>query len=209
MENGSSRKPYIIATLVAIAIAGSAALYKFVIEEPPTSPRTIPVVGKVGSAHAHASLLVMSKDKVADFCSPLYMLKSQYVHFENNNCTVVHRHATGVTLPTFFKTIGLTLTQDCLILPSGKYCDDGTNHLKAVVNGTEMSIDDLQYYEFKNNDHILINYGPESGTMLKFKYNQVPEIPLDVNEPLITDPFGNAVNNAAVTPLVNTKLDNP
>ena len=38
-----------------------------------------------------------------------------------------------------------------------------------------------------NNDHILINYGPETGTMLRFKYNQVPSIPVTVNEPGVQD----------------------
>ena len=206
MLSNNTRKQYMVAGLVALVLAGSALVYKYAFALPHTIARTIPSVGKVGSAHAHASLLVMNKDKVVSFCNPQFMLRSQYVHFENNNCTVVHRHASGVTIPTFLKTLGVELSSMCLSIPNdGKYCDNSKEHLSAVVNGKVVAISDLPYYEFKNNDHILINYGPEEGTMLKFKFNQVPPIPMDVNEPLAADAFGNAVNSANLAPLENTK----
>ena len=206
MFQNDTRKLYIASGLIALVLAGSALVYKFAIVLPHTIAHTIPTVGKVGGAHAHASLLVMNKDKVVSFCDPQFMLRSQYVHFENNNCTVVHRHATGVTIPTFFKTLGVELSSMCLSIPSdGKYCDNGKDHLSAMINGAVVAISDLPYYEFKNNDHILINYGPESGTMLKFKFNQVPAIPMNINEPLEADAFGNAVNTANIPPLQNSK----
>ena len=206
MFQNDTRKIYIASGLIALVLAGGALVYKFAIALPHTISHTIPTVGKVGSAHAHASLLVMNKEKVVSFCDPQFMLRSQYVHFENNNCTVVHRHASGVTMPTFFKTLGVELSSMCLSVPhDGKYCDNGKDHLIAMINGQVVAISDLPYYEFKNNDHILINYGPETGTMLKFKFNQVPPIPMDVNEPLAADAFGNAVNAADIAPLQNTK----
>ncbi len=206
MFQNDTRKLYIASGLVALLLAVGALVYRFTIALPQTIAHTIPTVGKVGSAHAHASLLVMNKEKVVSFCDPQFMLRSQYVHFENNNCTVVHRHASGVTIPTFFKTLGVELSSMCLSIPNdGKYCDNGKDHLSAMINGKVVEISDLTYYEFKNNDHVLINYGPEQGTMLKFKFNQVPAIPMDVNEPLAADAFGNAVNTANIAPLENTK----
>ena len=133
------------------------------------------------------------------------MLKSQYVHFENNDCHTVHRHATGVTIPTFFKTIGVELTPSCLSLPNGMhYCAAGADHISVMINGAEFPVTDLSYYEFKNNDHILINFGPETGAALKFKYNSVPQIPLSVNEPIVTSTFGTVIDTQ---PLTNTPIN--
>ena len=115
---GDPRKPYIIAIAVALFFAGSAAVYKYGFEHKTKLPSALPIIDKVGSDHAHASLLIMVGDRILNFCSPDYMLKSQYVHFEDNNCSVVHRHARGVTIPTFLKTIGVGLTPDCLTTPA-------------------------------------------------------------------------------------------
>ncbi len=194
---------YIIAIILAIAIAGGAVIYKYVIDTAPLTPTELPVIGKVGSDHAHASLLIMVDDRILNFCSPEYMLKSQYVHFEDNNCAVVHRHAKGVTIPTFLKTIGVGITSDCLSVPNDKtYCDNGASRLHAVVNGKEMSMALLPYYVFRNNDHVLISYGKETGDMLLFKYNQVPQIPLEVNEPTSASLFGQVLEEK---PLENIK----
>lgn len=198
------RKPYIIAICVALLIAGAAAVYKFAIEDNAVLPTELPQVGKVGSDHAHASLLIMVGDRILNFCTPDYMLKSQYVHFEDNNCSVVHRHARGVTIPTFLKTIGVGLTEECLTVPGDQktYCNNGTEKLRAIVNGSEVAISMLPYYVFRNNDHILIDYGSETAAMLRFKYNQVPQIPLDVNEPNADNMFGKVLEEK---PLENVK----
>ena len=199
------KKQYIIAAILALVIAGSAGVYKYHFEKPEVIMPSIPPVGTVGSDHAHASLVLMVNKSIVNFCTSQFMLKSQYVHFENNDCTTVHRHATGVTIPTFFKTIGVDLTSSCLTLPDSKhYCVNETDHLSAMINGKEFPIDQLSYYEFKNNDHILINYGPETGTELKFNYNSVPQIPLDVNEPITNPRYGKVID---VVPLVNTPMD--
>lgn len=182
----SQKLLYIIAIIVALAISGGAFVYKFFIAVPPPVPREIPSLGIPGSAHKHASLLLMIGNRVVDFCDAKYMLKSPLAHFEDGNCYVVHVHATGVTLVTFLKTIGVEVTSQCVVIPGeAKHCNDAQHTLRTVVNGSEIPIPELSYYEIRNNDHILINYGPETGYMLKFKYNQVPPVPLDVNEPLV------------------------
>jgi hypothetical protein len=175
---------YGMAWTIAALLAASALVYKFYI--PHGDPRPIPILGAPGSTHAHVSLLVADRDKPISFCEQKYMLASQLVHFEDANCTVVHKHATGVTLDTFFKTIEVSLTEKCLVIPNMKpLCNDGKNTLRIVLNGVEMPIGKLQYYELQDRDHILLNYGPESGALLRFKYNQVPSIPEGItNEPL-------------------------
>ena len=201
--NREEKNTYAVAIFIALAIAGTAFLYKNLVMSAPARAETLPTAGKVGSDHAHASLLVMVNDRIISFCSPEYMLKSQYVHFEDNNCTVVHRHATGITIPTFLKTIGVGLNDDCLIIPNDKtYCSSGKEKVSAIVNGKEVPVSSLPYYVFHNNDHILINYGTEKGEMLRFKYNQVPPIPLSVNEPEADSPFGKVFEEK---PLENVK----
>ncbi len=199
------KRPYIIATILAVLFAGAAFYYKFYIQEVPVAPRSLPEVGKAGSDHAHASLLIIVNGRIISFCSPEFMLKSQYVHFEDDNCTVVHRHAKGVTLPTFLKTIGVTLTPACITLPSGeRNCNSGSNVLRAVINGDEVPITELPYYVFRNNDHILINYGDDVGTTLRFKYNQVPPIPTQVNVPFEED--NTRYIESTTTPLLENTL---
>lgn len=147
------------------------------------SEKTIPLVGKEGSAHAHASMLIMVEGKKENFCMPKYMLQSGLVHFEDNNCVVVHRHATGVTFPFFFTTIGVKVTDGCIQVPSGRYCNQGNKKVSAVLNRKVIPVSDLAYLEIGNNDHLLINYGDESGSQLLFTYNQVPAVPKDINPP--------------------------
>jgi hypothetical protein len=184
MQSSVKRSAYFVAWTLALLLVGIASVYKFYVLHPPETPREIPKLGALGGTHAHASFLLMVGKEAVDFCDPKYMLKSKVAHFENNKFFVVHKHATGVTLPTFLNTIGVILSARCVEIPSvGTFCNEGERALRAVVNGAEVEISELPFYELRNNDHILLNYGPEKGADLRFKYNQVPMIPLDVNEP--------------------------
>lgn len=183
------RSPYVISFALAIFFAGSAYAYKHFSYTPTETERPLPVIGALESAHTHTSLLVMIGNDVVSFCDKKYMLRSSLVHFEDNDCFVVHKHATGITLPTFFKTIGVQISPSCIVLPEGgKHCNDDDNTLRVVLNGKQMPIEELPYYDLQNNDHILVNFGPEKDALLLLKYNQVPPIPLDVNEPVVVVP---------------------
>lgn len=174
-----------IALLLALFIAAGAFAFKFYIETPERPTRVMPVLGVPGSDHAHASMLIFIGTRSVNFCDPKFMLKHALVHFEDDNCTIIHKHATGVTLPTFLKTLGVALSGSCIVLSDGvKHCNEGANVLRVVYNAEEVPIGELVYHELRNNDHILINYGPEEGATLRFKYNQVPHIPDDINEPV-------------------------
>ncbi len=166
-------------TLIALSFG-----FKWWLLVHPTDTRTVPLLGPLDSTHVHASLLIMNQQTPVFLCSPKYMLASQEVHFEDNNCSVVHVHATGVTLATFFDSIEVSLRDGCLSVPDMPVlCGTSDSQVRAVVNGVEVELSDLRYRVLENNDHILINYGPESGPALRFKYNQVPSIPITVNEP--------------------------
>ena len=177
-------KKYGTALGIALVVAGSAFVYKNFIETPLAPLREAPTLGAPGSTHEHVSFLILIGSRGVDFCDPKYMLKNPLVHFENDNCTVIHKHATGVTLPTFLRTIGVELSSRCLMISGEeKHCNGSDNVLRVVYNGEEVPIEELSYHELRNNDHILINFSPEEGAALKFKYNQVPAIPPDINKP--------------------------
>ncbi len=135
-------------------------------------------IGKLDSSHDHVSMLVFINGEMLDLSQDKYMLKDQFVHLEDGDGVVVHRHATGVTLPYFFSTIGISLTQNCITLDTGRqYCDSPSKGKKllVLVNGEE--IDDVTTYEPQHKDKILINYGDDSDVELQFKFNNIPDVP--------------------------------
>lgn len=164
----------------------AAACYRLFVPAPVPNEhyRVRPVVEKEGTEHSHASMLIMIGNEPVNFCEPKFMLRSTLVHFEDDRCDTIHKHARGITYPFFFTTIGVKLTNDCILLPSReRYCTEGDKKISVVINGKEVTPEDLDYIEIRNNDHILVNYGNETGALLMFKYNQVPDVPMDVSPP--------------------------
>ena len=93
--------------------------------------------------------------------------KSKHIHFENNNSYLIHRHATGVTLEMLFDSIGIKLTQDCIILSDERsYCNNDTHTIKLFVNKLEFS--DISEYVPNHNDRILVSYSEKP-------YNDIPQ----------------------------------
>lgn len=179
-----SLSPYTIAIALAVLFTVSAYVYKSYVLTSSTPERSLLTVQAPDTAHTHTSLLIMIGDKAVNFCRKQYMLQSPSAHFEDNDCYVVHKHSAGVTLLTFFKTIGVELSPSCITTPDdGKHCTNETDVLRVMLNGKEIPVEELTYYELRNNDHILINFGPEKDALLRMKYNLVPLIPLNVNNP--------------------------
>lgn len=140
--------------------------------------REVPILGKAGSAHRHSTLLLFINGEAFNFFEEKYMLKDNKMHFEDDDGSVVHSHATGATLPYFLSTIGFSLTDDCISIPTGRqYCSSSItgNKLSIIINGVE--IDGIDYYELQQNDKILINYGDDDDLMLRLKFNSVPSVP--------------------------------
>lgn len=115
--------------------------------------------------HYHSDFKVFINGNEIDFAKPEYFVKSRFMHVENDaqgdTGKVLHMHATGVPLWLFFESIGIKLNNDCFILDTGeKYCNDGKNTLKFYVNGKANT--GFGDYVFKDEDRILISYGPEN-----------------------------------------------
>jgi hypothetical protein len=73
-------------------------------------------VGKFGSEHSHAALAVFVNGNQLDFAIPQFQLQSKYIHFENDNPYLIHKHATDVPLDMLFASLGLKITSDCMEL---------------------------------------------------------------------------------------------
>ncbi|MBI2918213.1 MAG: hypothetical protein HYY01_09475 [Chloroflexi bacterium] len=122
-------------------------------------------LGAPGSVHTHQDLKVYLLGKPVDFSQPKYQLRSDYIHMEAGNGDMIHTHATGATLGLFFESMGITFNDQCFILEIGeRYCNDGQNTLKMLVNGTQSAR--FHQHETRQGDRILVSYGPETPDQL-------------------------------------------
>lgn len=114
-----------------------------------------------GSAHEHASISVKIFDDPFDFTQPQYQVQSPFIHLENNNGHVIHRHSEHVTIGYLFDTLNLELSQDCFVFQEGKkFCTNDDYTLKFYIN--EKRVDDIRDYLIFDGDYILISYGAET-----------------------------------------------
>lgn len=117
-------------------------------------------VSKLGSAHEHIDLKIMLDGKQLDLSQPQYQLKNKFIHVEDGNGDVVHKHAKGVTLSMFFRTIGIPFNSNCITASENNYCNTNNKGLRMYVNGNPNNA--YGEYEPKDLDKILIIYGNES-----------------------------------------------
>jgi len=135
-------------------------------------------VGQFGSEHAHAALAVFVNGDMIDFSHPQFQIQSKYIHFENNNPYLVHKHATDVPLEMLFASFGLKITSECIKLgyksDATQYCIDRDNSMKFLVNGK--SISNINLYEIRHNDRILISFGDSELVAGQLEYLEGLEI---------------------------------
>ncbi len=114
--------------------------------------------GSLGDEHVHASILTKIHGDNFDYSLPAYQIKSSWIHFEAQDGTTVHRHASGVTLEFLFNTVGIRLDDQCYIFPDERqFCTNEEFTLKYYVNGFQTdSINDLV---IEDKSRILISYG--------------------------------------------------
>ncbi len=185
MQNNRARKFALIFSLLLITVALVLRVsYKTnqdfnVSSLSPTS--AIPTPGPAGSAHVHASLIVFVNGERVDFSKKEYQLRDSLIHFEDGNGFVVHRHATGVTLPYLFDTLGIQLSENCIKLSKNgeANCNSVYGNLSIIVNDV-LRNQDINYYIFNQGDRILISFGSESPVEIGLRANAIPELPEDL-----------------------------
>lgn len=135
-------------------------------------------VGQFGSEHSHAALAVFVNGDMLDFSHPQFQIQSKYIHFENDNPYLVHKHATDVPLEMLFASFGLKITSECMELGyeegSRQYCTDKDNSMTFLVNGKHYS--NINLYEIKHNDRILISFGDLESVSEELEYLEGLEI---------------------------------
>ena len=114
--------------------------------------------GSLGDEHVHASILTKIHGDVFDYSLPAYQIKSGWIHFEAQDGTTVHRHASGVTLEYLFNSVGIRLDEKCFVFPDDRnFCTNEEFTLRYYVDGIlTQSINDLV---FEDESRILISYG--------------------------------------------------
>lgn len=171
--------------IVAVIISNkeiSTEIFNSDVENNKTSKEETKIpLGELESTHEHMTMFIVIDGKIINLTDDKYMLKDYYSHLEDDNGFVIHKHAKGVTLSYFLTTLGINLTQDCITIDTGRqYCSSPTTGkiLRVIVNGN--TIKDPDMYELKHKDKILINYGNDDETALQFKFNTIPNVPLEL-----------------------------
>ena len=138
-------------------------------------------IGPIGGTHIHADFAVFLDGKQITPFGPQYFVRARHVHVESGpgEGTIIHMHATGVSLGNFFNTLSMKFDKDCFVTDSKvSYCNSADKTLKmfvkhAVGNWTQNS--DYDKYVFTDLDKILITYGNETPDQLQLQMNAVTD----------------------------------
>ena len=172
--------PIIVAVVAILAISGSrfsSELNKF---------------GTVGSAHEHAAFIINVNGTPIDFSQPQYQLKSRLIHVEGGDGFTLHRHTDRVPFGEFLRSENMNLEDSCFSISEGtsdqqgqqqgqqlEYCTNGTEELRAFVNGEELEPpSSLVDYILKDDDRILLIYGNQTTDQLTEALSELEEVPI-------------------------------
>jgi hypothetical protein len=167
--------PIIAAMVVILAI--SATRYSSEINK----------FGTVGSAHEHAAFIINVNGTPIDFSQPQYQVTSRLIHVEGGDGFTLHRHTDRVTFGEFLRSENMNLEGSCFSVTEEtssqqgqqEYCSNGTEELRAFVNGEELeSPASLGSYILKDDDRILLIYGNQTADQLSQSLNALEEVPI-------------------------------
>ena len=168
----NKRLMLIIPALAALIAVTAYALSVYSSHVTPNNP----AYGVLGSAHVHAAFAVKLNGTKLDFSDNKYQVKSRFMHVENGDGNTLHRHATGVPVAEFFKSIKMNVTDSCFTNDNGtKYCSNGKENLEFYVNGNKTK--SIANYVFNDDDRILIEYG-DSPIQVKQDLDQLLQSPI-------------------------------
>jgi hypothetical protein len=167
----------IIAAMVAI-LAISATRYSSEINK----------FGTVGSAHEHAAFIINVNGTPIDFSQPQYQVQSRLIHVEGGDGFTLHRHTDRVPFGEFLRSENMNIEDSCFSITGEtsnqqeqqqEYCSNGTEELRAFVNGEELeSPSTLDSYILKDDDRILLIYGNQTADQLSQSLSALEEVPI-------------------------------
>ena len=149
-----------LGVVAVIVLIVGYSVYVFLNTDQSTVPGGPENAGPLGSDHAHGGILVKIFGDTFAFNGVAYQIKSSFIHFEGNDGTTIHKHATGVTLGFLFDSLGLGLDDQCFVFKDGKsFCTTEDYSLKFFIN--DEPVDDIRDHEVTEDDKILISYGAD------------------------------------------------
>ena len=164
-EKSSRKRKIRMITIIAAVLLGIAGMAAFVIYLPKTDTVSTGI-GAVGSTHQHADFKVYINGEQLDFTSPAYQVRAREVHVEGGDDDVIHKHATGVTVGHFFKTLGFKISSTCITTDKNvQHCGNENATLRYFIKqaGQEWeSTDALPNHDITDLDKYLITYGNET-----------------------------------------------
>ncbi len=127
--------------------------------------------------HYHADWKFYIDNKLQDFFQPKFMELNPAVHMHpgKEQDWVIHVEAKGITLRHFLTTLGITATQDCLIIQGNEFCETGAREgnpkIKYYLNGNlEPKGPDM---EIQESDKLLVTYGNPSESQLQAQLDSI------------------------------------
>ncbi len=148
--------------------------------------------GTVGSAHEHAAFVVNVNGTPIDFSQPQYQVQSRLIHVEGGDGFTLHRHTDRVPFGEFLRSENMNLEGNCLSISEGtatqqgeqqgqeqEYCTNGSEELRAYVNGRELESPSLLGdYILKDDDRILLIYGNQTAEQLTQALSELDQLPI-------------------------------
>ena len=142
------------------------------------------IKGNINDLHIHADFKVVMDGKQINFMRKDFDEKNALVHLhigssetENpdheEDDKVIHVESRGITLGHFFTTLGMKFTSRCFVADESSHCSNEQDKLMMFVNGERNN--ELDNYELKNRDKILIIYGSYTEKELKDQINSVSD----------------------------------
>ena len=153
--------------LLALALAALAVAAVFFLYPKPSKE-----IGVLGGVHEHADFKLYLNGAAYNFSQEKFMSEkpgadnksralSNFVHLHDGDGEIIHKHASGVTLGFFFKSLKINFNSTCLVFDSGEsFCNEGDKKIKLFVNGRPTA--EFENYEINDLDRILISYGNEA-----------------------------------------------
>lgn len=147
------------------------------------SPATIfhhPTTRAIKEVHVHADFRMYIGNTRIRFTDKKYQSEvghklANWIHFHDGSDEVIHRHAEGITLPMFFGSLGLSLTDTCVTLDTGPaHCTGKDGILMLRVNGKVVT--DIMHYILADNDRVLLYYGDPTNPRLTDYTNGVTNL---------------------------------
>jgi len=161
---------YIIPVILIIAVVAVAIVY---IPESPGNDGDVPL-GPAGSTHVHADYAIYLNGDKVDTEAPSFFAHEPRTHMHQPHVSLIHIHATGVTMGRFMSLIGFPFNSTCITADGNELCNEGGNELKFYVNG-ELNFGFNQYV-LKDQNKILISYGNETEEELQEQLDSVTDL---------------------------------